>query len=193
LGIRIALVAAGISDFWIYALPFTRMDTLAVGAALAVRAQAPGGLAPWRRFAAWIAPLAALAWATLYWLDQYRVIDPLFRTVGYTAAAAMYGGLLVLTMTAAPVQALFSNPLLRFFGTYSYGMYVFHAPLMIFMAPLYAIASRAPSIAGTSLLSQFVFWVMATGVTAAVAFVSWHLYERPFLALKRFFRSDDHG
>jgi peptidoglycan/LPS O-acetylase OafA/YrhL len=186
--IRIALVSAGVSDFWIYSLPFTRLDTLAVGALLAVRAHAPGGLAPWRRPAVVVAAIAALAWGALYWLDQYRFIDPLFRTVGYTAAAAMYGGLIVLAMTAAPVQKIFGHPLLRFFGTYSYGMYVFHAPLMIFMAPLYAIASRVPSIGGTSLLGQLAFFLMATAITSAVAFASWHLYERPFLALKRYFR-----
>ena len=38
---------------------------------------------------------------------------------------------------------------------------------------------------GSQLLRQLVFLIMATGVSVSIAVVSWHLYEKQFLKLKR--------
>ena len=189
--LRIGMVIGGVSDFWIYALPVTRMDTLACGAALAVVARSPEGVARYRGLAGPVALGAAVAWGALYGLaEQWPAIDPLFRTVGYSAAAAMYGGALVLAVTA-PAGAVVASPFLRFFGKYSYGMYVLHEPLLAVIRPWLTRATRVPTLFGTLLPAQAVYFVLATAATAAAAFVCWHVYERPFLSLKRFFPRTD--
>jgi len=183
--LRAALLPLG--DDWIYVLPVTRMDTLACGAALAVLARAPGGLAPYRGLAVRLGIPSAVIWATLYAAStSWRAVDPYFRTVGYTAAAAMYACGIILLLTT-PLGNVVGNPVLRFFGKYSYGMYVFHWPLMLFMAPIYTLAAVMPLLFGSHLPSQLVFLGLATALTSVVAFVSWQAYERHFLALKRFF------
>lgn len=77
---------------------------------------------------------------------------------------------------------LLRTPLLRMFGKYSYGLYVFHKPLHDLVgAPLLARLGHAQiSAPGLALL----YFVVATGVTLMVAWLSWHGLERHFLALK---------
>jgi peptidoglycan/LPS O-acetylase OafA/YrhL len=183
--LRVALIGQDVH--WGYALPVTRMDTLACGAALAVLARAPGGLRRYRGVAIRLAPAAAIVWATLYVVSgPQRPLDQLFRTVGYSAAAAMYACVIVLTLTTS-LASVANIPILRFFGKYSYGMYVFHFPLLLFMVPISAVVNATPPVLGSRLPAQLVYLVLATGFTSVVAFASWHLFERHFLALKRFF------
>jgi peptidoglycan/LPS O-acetylase OafA/YrhL len=92
----------------------------------------------------------------------------------------------VLALTTS-LSAVVGGPILRFFGKYSYGMYVFHWPLMLFMAPVYAVAAAVPPVLGSRLPSEAVFLALATALTSVVALCSWYAYERHFLALKRFF------
>ena len=74
---------------------------------------------------------------------------------------------------------------LRMIGKYSYAMYIFHEPLNNF-------AGR-PLVAALKInVSQSIFWsatyiVIMTAVTFVLAWVSWHVLEKPFLNLKRFF------
>jgi peptidoglycan/LPS O-acetylase OafA/YrhL len=184
--LRIALTP--LDNFeWIYTLPVTRMDTLVAGAALAVLARGPGGLTPYRGVATRVGGLAVAVWGALYvWSSLSPSAAPVFRTLGYSAIVVTYACLVTLALTTSwggPMSA----PILRFFGKYSYGMYVFHFPLLFFMGPIYAVAAAVPLLGGSHLPSQLVFVVLATALTSAVAFVSWHVYERHFLALKRYF------
>jgi peptidoglycan/LPS O-acetylase OafA/YrhL len=185
--LRLALVSR--VDVWaIYGLPVTRMDTLTIGAALAVLARAPDGLTRYRGLAVRLGIPAAVVWATLYVVSSsWQAADPAFRTVGYTAAAVMYGCVIIAVLTMPAIGVAIGHPMLRFFGKYSYGMYVFHMPLMLFIGPIYAAAWAVPPLLGSRLPSQLVFLVLGVAATSLVAMVSWYGYEQHFLALKRFF------
>jgi peptidoglycan/LPS O-acetylase OafA/YrhL len=80
---------------------------------------------------------------------------------------------------------LFDLPILRFFGKYSYGLYVYHYTLStIFTMPLREVIlkhthSKAISVVGGALI--------VAGISMLVALLSYHLYEVQFLKLKRFF------
>lgn len=83
-----------------------------------------------------------------------------------------------------------NNSLLRRFGKYSYAIYVFHVPLIpIIYVGLTRIGSqlRLP-------IDSLPFAVLSVGyflITAAVCFfvawISWEVFEKHFLRLKRFF------
>jgi peptidoglycan/LPS O-acetylase OafA/YrhL len=74
--------------------------------------------------------------------------------------------------TSTPFHRLLVSPVLGWFGTVSYGLYVIHAPVAIWVAAHVAM----PQL-------RFVFVLAAS---TALAAMSWYAYERPVLSLKRF-------
>jgi peptidoglycan/LPS O-acetylase OafA/YrhL len=102
--------------------------------------------------------------------------------------ALLFGAILVLCLTASPLTALgktTGSSFLRFFGRYSYALYVFHPPL-IWFKPAFTLAF-VPTVFGSQLPGYLLWLVMSIGACVAVALVSWQLIEKPFLSLKRFF------
>ena len=104
------------------------------------------------------------------------------QTGGYTVIALGFAILLVavLPMDRTPARIFAFAPLRRI-GTYSYGMYVFHAPLHFYVGlPLLAHYEIGSALGIAYMLG-------ATLATFAAAALSYHLYERWFLRLKTVF------
>lgn len=108
------------------------------------------------------------------------------QTVGESIIAIGCTALIAMALLPASRTArLFDLSALRFFGKYSYGLYVYHYTLdMIFTAHLRAFFLRHTHSKGISVVAGG-FIVLLLSV--AVAMLSYHLYEKPFLKLKRFF------
>ena len=184
--LRLIMSAANMDDAWSYRLLFTRMDTLLGGAAVAVLARQPDGLPRLRRAATrWGLPAALILATTFTLWEGMHIVDLPFRTIGYSAAVVMYGALLTLAV-AGPFADALSHPVLRFFGKYSYAMYVFHPMLLTKSSWVGTLADRATAITGWTLVGTGIYYVLGVGLVSVVAYLSWHLYERWFLALKRF-------
>jgi len=181
LACRLALSSTGyvvLPDVWTPA----RMDALAAGAFIAVMSRSPGGLAVMRSWARAIAVAAAFPLAVLL---RYNVA---LATISHTLIALLFGAILVLSITASPLSRgvrIMASPFLRFFGRYSYALYVFHHPLLWFK-PAFSMRS-VPTIFGSQLPGYLLWLVILVGASVAVALVSWHLVEKPFLKMKRFF------
>lgn len=169
-----------------YVLPFARLDTLALGAWLAVVARQPGGLpAVWpsvRRLGALgagvLVLVAALA-GTLQWGPW-----PM-QTVGYTAVALVAAAMLVLAIrSTGPMSSLLRSRPLQHIGRRSYALYVLHSPLIAFAE--YAGASRdgIGAAVGSQLAGLLIWAVALLAVTLVLAECSWMAIERPCLALK---------
>jgi peptidoglycan/LPS O-acetylase OafA/YrhL len=104
------------------------------------------------------------------------------QTGGYTLIALGFAILLVaaLPMDGRPARIFAFAPLRRI-GMYSYGMYVFHAPLHLYVGlPLLERIAPTPGSA-----AGLVYALAATIATFAAAALSYHLYERWFLSLKK--------
>ena len=193
LATRLVLVYLGTSPIAVYALTFTRWDGLAVGAMIAIVARQRGGL---DALARWSPPvLVAGSLATVGFLSaapyrsHYGVAT---QTTGYAVLALTFGALLVFAVRAREGSRLhrsLSAPGLRFFGRYSYGIYVLHGPLLSWLAAVGFSPALMPKVWGSALPGQAMFAAGALAASTAVALVSWHLVEQPFLALKRFFPS----
>jgi peptidoglycan/LPS O-acetylase OafA/YrhL/alpha-beta hydrolase superfamily lysophospholipase len=80
----------------------------------------------------------------------------------------------------SPVARVLGTPLLRRCGTYSYGMYVFYAPLHLFVGlPLLARLGHAPTF-----IEGIAYEAGAIVATFILGAVSYHVYEKRFLDLK---------
>ncbi len=163
-----------------------RMDALAAGALVALLARGPGGLAVYRRCARWVMFAAGTAFValTVVYHDSYS--RPLLGG-GLTSLSCLFASLLVLLLTAAPgspLSALFGSRALRFFGRYSYGLYVFHHPLLFVVTPTAVAAALTwlPSRGDLAPRLVIIGAVMVLSLTLSV--LSWHLLEQPFLRLK---------
>jgi peptidoglycan/LPS O-acetylase OafA/YrhL len=173
------------------------LDPIVLGALLAIAASE--GREAIARLAAW-APAAAVASAgvIIVLMVARGGLAPNDRPVilfGFTPIAVL-GAALVVTALAAPAgsvtERLLASAPLRFFGRYSYAMYVFHL-----LIALTLVASRGSDFArtagGSQALGNVLFSVVATAVTVATAWLSWQLWEQHFLRLKRFFPYRERG
>ncbi len=201
--LRWALVVAGASPLAAYTLTPCRLDTLATGAAIAILARRAGGLAALSRIARIVLPTAlALLVAvqakirlgqpvvTGYEAITRQVLalntDPVMQTLGYTLLCAVYGSLLVWVLTAratSPLARCFEVGWLRSFGKFSYAMYLFHFFVGMLAVSLFTPGNHPQHF----VIAQFGFWLLAIGVSYALARASWALLEAPMLRLKRYF------
>ncbi len=183
--LRLALVGAGVSHSLLTVMPFTRLEGLAIGAGMAALRDVPAAWSRLRRWTAHVAQapirpvLAALAChALLTWITPGA--RPLQEIVGVPLLTLVWGAL-VLSVVAHGSDTALARTLgvrpLRAVGRISYGLYVFHMPA-IFLVSCAAVQWRP----GTSLAA--IYWV-GYAATFAVATLSWHLWERPWLSLKR--------
>ncbi len=77
---------------------------------------------------------------------------------------------------------------MRSLGRVSYGLYVFHLPVYVFlMSFLDHLGAHYPWIG--RITSAHMIAAEATGITVAISYLSFHLYEKHFLLLKNYFTS----
>jgi peptidoglycan/LPS O-acetylase OafA/YrhL len=169
-----------------------RIDTLALGGWLAamVREQRT------RDWVGRIAPgafiVAAVALLVLNLPDERLFgYDIEMQSFGFPLLALMSASLIVLTTStihrAGRVRRAFDSRPLGFFGKYSYGMYVLHLPLVVALERAGFGISSFPRVANSDVPGAIAYTLIAITLTALLAFASWHLYEKQFLKLKRFF------
>ncbi len=190
LGLRIVLVLTGVPPIAVYVLTPCRLDGLAVGALLALSVRGTASAPSWTRHAPKIFPVAgALLAALALWQGGLAWDNRWVQTLGYTLLAIFFGALLAQILVTAPQTRLarvFGSRVLIAFGIYSYALYLFHMPVRGVLRDF--VFNRFPfSILGSLVVWQILFYVVATVLTLALAFLSWQLYEKHFLALKRYF------
>lgn len=159
-----------------------RVDALAIGALAAVVTRVEWLASRWRRFGS----------RNLYMLGAVVICAGLLGGgIGRVGMAMQFFGYPIIALGFALVllaalqgetwatRVLSAAPLRRC-GTYSYGMYVFYAPLHLFVGlPLLARLQRAPSF-----VESMGYELAAIAATFALGALSYHVYERRFLALK---------
>src|SRR6266581_7265564 len=170
------------NDTAAYVLTPCRMDELAMGALAALEARAPGGIERMVRPAKWIAAILGLCLIVL-WL---QVMDDVNYTVALTTLSAFFAALLVTAVGGSATTHIFSSRILRFFGKYSYGIYVFHWMLTPALEK-YCSHLKLAALLGSSFLGIISYMAIAAATATLAAFLSWHFYEKHFLKLKRFF------
>ncbi|HET7280206.1 MAG TPA: acyltransferase family protein [Dermatophilaceae bacterium] len=119
---------------------------------------------------------SALSWAGLAGLvASFAVVGP-DAGVPYPAAVAPVVATLAVLLAGvgapAPGTVLLSNPVSRYLGDISYGLYLWHFPLVVFVAALVQPGSPLE-------------WATVLVATLVLAAISYHLVERPILDAPR--------
>jgi peptidoglycan/LPS O-acetylase OafA/YrhL len=185
---RAFFIHAG-NDLAPYVLTPCRMDSLAAGAFVALAARGGGGIRGLGPPAKLIGKVAgALALVVAFWRHSVAW-DPVMQMVGFPLITCSYACLIAIAAnppSSSPLRVALEYPLLRSLGKYSYGMYVFHAAVR-------ALFDRIPGFPvrlfpdWIARANDAVNFVVLTFASFAVAYVSWHVYEKHFLRLKRRF------
>jgi len=176
----------------VYFLTPGRLDTLMTGAALAVVARMPGGLARLeglapRAIGAGVITLGSLALLR----GTLNPSDPVLAVAAFPLVALVFGAVLVMAVTQPPTGRL-ARVLrcegLRKWGTYSYGIYIIHLPLLGAIEYKTTFYEHGVALLGGSRLpSVLLLAAVAAPVSYAFGYMSYHLYEKRFLELKRYF------
>ena len=174
--------------------PF-RLDGLCLGAFLAVLLRQQGAVPRVARALPWVAIGGAGVLLRLAALNRLTPsLAALTRPVRESSVVVLLACLLVravLAPSSAPVSRFFRSAAITWLGRYSYGLYVYHHFVSEYAA-LHGFRPWLASRLGSLPLAMLVIGVAGTALSAAVAWVSYQLFERRFLDLKRFFVSRDH-
>jgi peptidoglycan/LPS O-acetylase OafA/YrhL len=190
---RVIGLLMGVSWWTTVVLTPFKLDGLALGAFLAVTARQPGGLDWLARALPRVAiPVGGLVAVTVVWTAL--VSRQGLEVVGAIRAALfqiMLACLLVRTLLAprrSAISRFFGSRWMVFLGTYSYGLYVYHH----FISHYLTTNRTELELAGWLGSHEAAVALQATlGVSAslAVAYLSYELFEKRFLKLKRLFRT----
>ncbi|HXP83714.1 MAG TPA: acyltransferase [Bryobacteraceae bacterium] len=189
--IRAAVLYSDGSWITAYVITPCRCDAIGLGAFLAAAMRGPEPT--WEalaRISTWVAFAGTPLLLGLYGAGVWSYNDPAALIYGYTPVALVCVAWLRLALAphAHPlVAASLGNGALRFFGKYSYSIYLIHLPLRAAIRDTIFAAEQTHSALGSGLLYQFAFDVAATAAVVPLALLSWKLLESPFLSLKRFF------
>jgi peptidoglycan/LPS O-acetylase OafA/YrhL len=187
--LRTVLVLSHVSTVTIYSFTLCRLDALAGGGLLAVVAAQPDGLRRLVRVAPMALSFAVVMLAGILSLRQSpSFVGPVMQCIGYSMVGLGSAALLVLSLSpqrGALSWVLESRPLM-IVGKYSYGAYVLHQilqPAFIHWFP----ADRIAAATGSRTLGVLGHVAGSLALSLLAAVVSWHLYEKHFLNLKRYF------
>lgn len=189
LALRAWLLLHGASWIAAYTLTPARMDTLALGALLAIAIRTRGLPMSFRRLGN--GPLLAWIVGFLVVCVGFAMMSPdtdqggsfAMQTIGYSTIALLATITLAATLSAersSGLRTALRHPALRSVGRLSYGMYLLHVPLR---DGLLASGVTLPS----SVIGRYSVAAILSAITYGLAAMSWTIIEKPALALKRYF------
>ncbi|MBL8748679.1 MAG: acyltransferase [Planctomycetes bacterium] len=186
IALRFVLLGAGASS--VYFLTPCRFDGLAAGALLALL-PSPRPAVARSLAAAGLAGLGVTAWLSGSSLPEHNL--PM-QQWGILAALPLASGLLVLARSGGWFARVCENPVLRSFGRYSYCIYLVHILLVEqvirgWIAFAQANPGALDHVSAPAIVLSFT--AMCVPVVWLAGWLSWHVFEKHVLVLKRRFES----
>ena len=207
--IRLLLTAAGAAPTVTYMLTPCRMDSLAAGASLALLMRSPiwldrlRGVVPLLAGASGAVLAASLIVVPFFggWLGTKSHAGQLAGWLGgawckdvlFSVIAVFFSCVMALVLAPYPtqewprrLQSLLRYGWLRSLGKYSYGIYVFHLPIIV-SSMLILAKYRFFSATRRDFSAALLFIAANFTLTYFVSVASYHLYEKHLLKLKKYF------
>lgn len=177
-----------------YTWTICRADSLAIGAIVALAFRDPGDWKILLKWAQWLVLPALCGLIVVRVLNPNCLAGPgdapslSMDTLSITFNGIFFASCIALAMgtpTGSRTRRIIGTPFLRFFGKYSYCLYICHLPIIAVLAKAgfsndqLALRLHANQLVGAVLVNAIGF---AASLTVALA--SWHLYEKQWLKLK---------
>ncbi len=186
LGVGVIRTIASLWPEWTVAvdvLTFFRCDALCMGAILAVTMVQRDHVDRMMWFVKRCLPFIAIVSLV------FVVTGKRWMTLPHTVIPVLMVVLLAIIVTGKKSDSLsqqLRSPCLRWFGKYSYGMYVVQLPLVTLL-PISTMISALGLEAMNPILISLLYLVTMVALTCVVAYVSFHQFENRFLSMKRYF------
>lgn len=164
----------------------TRMDGLCIGCLIALWKHVQPGLLKKKmiRLVVFIIMIHILIFGLI---KLFSPSIPHFSFVGYTSIAALFGLLVYhgIAGTGVLKKYVLENKWLKGLGKISYGLYVYHWPILV----LFRLYVRKELVATgfAENTSNIILSVIAVLVAIAISWLSYNLFEKRLLALKNKF------
>jgi peptidoglycan/LPS O-acetylase OafA/YrhL len=169
-----------------------RWDALATGALVATWYH-EGGLSGLQRLGRWPNYSLAIGGAALIlffylfkglWPDHWMM-----RSIGFSIVALVWAALLIKILLGqnGPIGSIVSSKLFRFFGKYSYGIYLIHGFLRPALGQFMPTEPWLDYFSFAPLLGGFLLAGVKIALCTILAMFTWHWFEFPILKLNRRF------
>jgi peptidoglycan/LPS O-acetylase OafA/YrhL len=179
--LRTVLVLLDATEVAFY-FTLSRMDALAIGAFVAVCFKLQGTLARFRRSGVVLFFTGSVIVLLIMFQQQgFYNLNPVVLLAGVFPLGIVFGCFVIVLLTSPGfglLRVFFRNRVLRVFGRISYGIYVFHWPIILISK------KEWPEIINDFWLCQILFLVFVTMSSMALAYVSYRYFESPILRQK---------
>jgi peptidoglycan/LPS O-acetylase OafA/YrhL len=179
--LRVILIWQGVSFYLIYPLLPTRIDTLICGGAAALLVRGPlKDVLPVKTV---LVTSGICVLALVFAMKILPYGNQILATIGYTAVAVFFACLVFCAQQGRGwIARIGSVSILRFFGRYSYGLYMYHGLLFEFLVQAVHPAQR---LFHSELLGGIILIIFSLGASLGIAMLSYRYFEAPILRLKR--------
>jgi peptidoglycan/LPS O-acetylase OafA/YrhL len=188
--VRLLLIANHADPATIFNLTPCRMDSLTAGALCALLVRVNLSTLKLLKVARLITVFSGVGLlGILACRGGSNADNPIMHSVGYSFLALLFAGILLLSLDLSQDNVLswfLSCPILVLFGFYSYAIYVFHYPLVHVFNRWFSVNLLSRDL-HSRLLGLGVHVLCSVLVSLFIAILSWNLYERHFLKLKKYF------
>jgi peptidoglycan/LPS O-acetylase OafA/YrhL len=190
-GLRMYGYATEVNPIAIYALTPLRLDGLSIGALIAIMLRGEGDEGSWaawlKKTGRWVSSLGVLSVVAVYVLGRRTDLSlSVMNPIKETSYNLIFCGILIFAMTASKASVtkwFFTSRVMLFLGKYSYGLYVFHAMVSTYFLNNHVLSSLQAIIPNHS-AAMLALAGIGMGLSAVMAYGSYHLFEKRFLVLK---------
>lgn len=186
--IKLVLIALHVNPLVAYYTLPTHIESIAMGSfvAFAVQRHEEKWLVGMSRI---LLPVSAACVVSLGVMNRgLNFGSPMIQLIGYPLLGLLACSLIVRSLEPGSWTArAMTNPVLRFYGRYSYGLYVYNY-LLHHLLKKYLYPSMGNHIVNPPVLNV-AYLVSCFAILTVISVLSFHLCEDPFLHLKRKFAS----
>lgn len=181
------LAVSGVPGASLYTMTFTHMDGLLVGSAAAAWYYRRDITNPFPLFTPYLIVPAVLAVTSVFVLQGGWVFYATATNVVIPAMSLLMCGLMIHVLRQAEnnwLRQVFTLRPVMFCGKLCYGLYLLHQPVGVVISDVFHERITTSPVLWTCLTL-----LISTVISIVIAWLSYHLFETRFLALKRFFES----